>query len=195
MKVPRVNMKGLQIDVAGAAAVVALLAVGYFVLIRGPLADVRAGRNLGIEQRDAAEAINALNRQYLADMGELKAKRSLLARRAGWLSHPDLPDEILSRLNELARACDVRIVRWQPQGAQAFAQYRVQTYSVEGAARWPGLLRWFALIEEGAPLLDVTHFTVTASADPSATQCEFACSLKLYLGKTDEALQMAAVKP
>ncbi len=195
MVIRRIQLRGLEVDVAGAAAVLGLLAAGYFIVLRGPIADVRQGQALQAKQQAAAHSIGALQKEYISRFRKLEEGRQVLSTRAGWLQHPNLPDEVLERVSELARQCDVRIIRWQPQGAQTFAEYQARLFSVEGVASWPALLRWCALMEEGAPLLDVTHFIVNAPVNVGQTGCEFSCSLKLYMGAGTEVAQIAAVSP
>ncbi|MBI4581330.1 MAG: hypothetical protein HY718_16635 [Planctomycetes bacterium] len=194
MVIPRVNLKGLEIDLAGAAAVIAVLVAGYLLLLRIPLEDAMAGAELIAKQRATAQAIGSLQKEYVDRFRRLKQAEQTLAMRASWLTRSDLPGEVLGRINELARQGDVRIIRWQPRGLQVLSEYQVQLFSVEGAAAWPSLLRWLALIEEGVPLLDVTHFTVNTPATPGQVDCDFSCSLKLYLGGGGQARQVAAVE-
>ena len=191
---PRINLKGMEIDAAGGAAVTALLLAGYLLLIRSPLHDALAGSDLEVRQAQTTQAILSLRKEFSRNSIQIEDTRKLLLTKASWLTHSDLPDEVLARINELARQCEVRISRWQPQGQQAFAEYRVQSFAVEGVASWPALLRWFALIEEGVPLLDVTHFSVAGPRAPARIGCEFSCSLKLYLGADDAVLEVATTR-
>lgn len=193
MVTSRVNLKGVEIDIVGAAAVAGLLVVGYFLLLRGPLEDVRIGRDLEMKQQAAAISIQLVQKKYIDRLGKLEEGQRALAVQASWLRNPDLPDEVLGRISELAKQCDVRVIRWQPQGVQTFTEYQARSFSVDGAASWPALLRWLSLLEEGAPLLDVTNFTVGASTVPGDTACQFSCSLKLYQGRGAKTMEVAAV--
>lgn len=193
MVTPRINLKGAEIDAAGALAVVTVLAAGYLLLIRGPLQELQKGHDLEARQRAVASSIRLAQAKYVGRLQKLEQGQQVFATKAGWLKHPDLPDEVLGRTAELARQCDVRIVRWQPQGTQSFSEYQARSFSVEGVASWPALLRWFALMEEGAPLLDVTHFMVTAPTTVGQTGCDFSCSLRLYLGAKSSQQELAAV--
>jgi len=191
----RINLKGLEMDVAGAAGVAALALAGYFLLLHRPLQDVLAGHELQAQQDAAAEGLNSLQGDYRKKFEQLQRSRNQLQKRAEWLVYPDPPSEVLSRINDLARQCGVRIVRWQPQGTQSCSDYRVQLFSLQGAARWPALLRWLALIEQGVPLLDVTHYVIGGSVTAGQEECEFSCSLKLYVGTEPGTLQIAVTEP
>lgn len=192
---PRINLKNIQMDAVGAAVALVMLAGGYYLLIQPPLKDCMADNALRVEQDKATQAICNLRQAYLGQLRMLEESQQRLLSRATWLSRPDLPEEVLSRINELARQCDVRIIRWQPQSLQALKEYQVQIFSLEGSASGTALLRWFALIEAGVPLLDITHFSVTGPPTPDQNVCEFTCSLKLYLGNEDRVMEVATAQP
>lgn len=192
---PRVNLKKLQMSAAGACVALVLLVAGYILLIQPPLNDIRADSKLRVQQDRVAQTIGSLRQDFAGRLRKLEESRQLLLSKASWLDRPDLPDEVLSRINELARQCEVRIIGWKPQGQQATSEYHTQIFSLEGAATGPALLRWFALVEEGVPLLDVTHFSVTGPSVPNQNTCEFSCSLKLYLGGQARAMEVAAARP
>ncbi len=190
---PRIQLKGMEVDLAGAAAVVAIGALAYALLLHEPLGDALAGNKLQQQQLLATRAIGELQSEYSTRFRRLEQTRKDLDVRARWLMNPDPPAEVLARINEFARQCDVRITRWQPQASAAFAEYQEQVFAIDGAATWPALLQWFALVEEGVPLLDVTNLAVSAPTTPGQGTCEFACSLKLYRGKEKETVRVAAV--
>lgn len=193
MVIPRIQLKGLEIDLAGAAAVVAIGVVAYALLLHEPLCDALAGNRLQEQQLEAARAISELQADYSTRFRKLEQTRKDLAVRARWLMSPDPPTEVLARINEFAHQCEVRISRWQPQETESFGEYQQQVFAIDGAATWPALLQWLALVEEGVPLLDVTHLSIAAPTAPGQGTCEFACSLKLYRGQETEALRVAAV--
>ncbi len=194
MVIPRINLKQFGVDAGGAAGVLVVLALGYFVLIRGPLDDLWMSKQLQTKQLATTLSLTSLQKDFIARAARLRELRKELEVRASWLANADLPDEVLSRVNKFARQCDVCITRWQPQGTQLFPEYQAQVFSVEGKASWPSLLRWLALLEEGVPLLDATHFSVTAPTKAGRDVCEFSCSLKLYTGAPEKPAEMAVAR-
>jgi len=196
MVISRVKLKGLEVDAAGAVAVLVLLAAGYAFLLHRPLNDVMAAQHLQGRQAEAAEAILEAHNDYAAGFRRLEQTRAQLETGARWLVHPELPDEVLARINTLARTCDVRISRWQPQGVQSTSEYQAQLFVMEGAASWPDLMKWLALIEQGVPLFDVTHLSIAAAqSEPGRGECEFTCSLKLYRSQEEQMIQRVAAYP
>lgn len=195
MVIPRPNLKGLEVDLAGAAAVLVAAIAGYALFLQGPLHDAMGGSRLEEQQSAAASAIATLQADYKSRLGRVEAARARLATQSGWLGDADAPSEVLARINEFARQCEVRIGRWQPQAVQVCAEYREQAFVIDGEAAWPALLQWLALVEEGVPLLDLTHFTVSAPVSPGQGNCTFSCTLKLYRGKDKPMVQVVAVQP
>ncbi|HOA72619.1 MAG TPA: hypothetical protein PL151_12245 [Phycisphaerae bacterium] len=195
MVIHRNSLKGLEIDLAGAAAVIALAVVGYVLLLDQPLRDMLAGKDLEERQEAATQAIHTSQAEYRTRLRALEEARSELQLRSRGLTGTGAPGEVLARINELARQCDVRISRWQPQNVQLLAEYQQEAFSLDGVATWPALLQWLALVEEGVPLLDVTHITISTPVGAGQIACEFSCSLRLYRGKAEQAVQMAVARP
>lgn len=195
MVISKNSLRGVELDVAGLAAVIGLAVAGYLLLLRGPAQDVLAAKPLEQEQAVAARDLVSLQAEYSRRFRELETSRGKLASQGGWLADTNLPADVLSRVNELARQCNVRITRWQPQGVQNCQEYQEQLFSMDGVATWPGLLQWMALTEQGVPLLDVSHFSLSTPANPGQGEFEFSCSLKLYRGAASPGVQTVAVKP
>jgi hypothetical protein len=168
---------------------------GYVLLLDQPLRDMLAGKDLEEHQAAAAQTILSSQAGYRSQLCALEQARAELQLRTRGLAGSELPGEVLARINELARQCDVRISRWQPQNVQMLAEYQQQAFSLDGVATWSALLQWFALVEEGVPLLDVTHVTVGTPSGAGQSACEFSCSLKLYRGKSEQAVEMAVARP
>lgn len=66
---------------------------------------------------------------------------------------------------------------------------------MQASANFAGVHGWLAMLEAGVPLLDVTHFDITAAGDPIKGRCEFSCSLRMYSANSPEAMQLASAHP
>lgn len=189
------NLKGLEVDLAGAAAILLVAVGGYALFLRAPLRDAMNGSRLTEQQAEAAAAIASLQSDYKSRVHRIEQAQTRLAAQTGWLGDADAPSEVLARINEFARQCEVRIGRWQPQPIRVCSDYREQTFVVDGEAAWPALLQWLGLVEAGVPLLDMTHFTISTPVSPGQGGCTFSCTLKLYRGKDKPMVQVVAVHP
>lgn len=187
------RLKEMKIDLAGIALFMLIAAGGYAMFLHEPLADAMAEHAVQENCRKAQQKLTTLQEKLLSAYRKRDAMRDKLDRLGTLSAAPDSMDELLSRLDQLAEECGVQIVQWRPIGLEEHEDYTVRVFSVQGQAEFTGLSRWFALIESGVPLLDVTHFSVGAEKTAGKTTCKFECTLKLCNGGKLKNVEMVAM--
>ncbi len=191
----KLRLNGLEADVVGALAAAAAVALGYGLLVHRPaVAALRYDSVLAFRQAGEAELVK-LRQSCALKARQTDLLRSRLAERPDRLADSRSCEAILSKVNGLAAECDLGIIRWQPRGAEDNPEYRSTLYTMQGSASFAGVHSWLALLEAGVPLLDVTHFDMTAGGDPIKGLCEFSCDLRMYSACPQETVQLASARP
>jgi hypothetical protein len=189
------RLKGMQIDLAGAALAIVVVSSGYLLYLRAPLSDTLMGDPVHRHRVAVDQQVAALRQACAARTREIEEARGRLAKLSAALRSPGTIDELLARLDNLASQCGVQIASWQPGGEEQHDQYTTRLYWIHGRAAFPDLCKWLALVENGVPLLDVTHFAIRSSGAKAEAACEFECTLKLYTGWDSGAMEVAVAQP
>jgi hypothetical protein len=190
------RLREYKIDLCGAAAALLLAGAGYGIYLHKPLSD--ASRREPMRQRcaDVYRESESLRATCATRQKELEATRARLITLAASLRSPAGTDELLSRLDHLATECGVQIGGWQPGGEDTRDQYSAHVYWIQGKASFPDLRKWLSLVENGVPLLDVTHFAIRGAGERMADgKCEFECTLRLYTGWDAAVTEVAKAGP
>ncbi len=161
--------------------------VGYALLVHRPLTDsLRYAESLA-QHEQILSKVTALK-------AELNSVKSRLAEedRSGCEEAappaPDVVDDLLGKLNDLASKCGVVVTRLQPMGAEERDGYQIRVFLFEGTATFPALHRWLAMMESEVPYSDVTHFAIRGTRigkGDEETVCSFECSQRLYFSTLD----------
>lgn len=204
MVIRKPPIREMQMDLIGLGLLLAVAVGGYVLFLHGPLADAWVKKKVCSKREEIVRHVDELKSQSLKRRQEMRDLETDLVRLNNELRAPVGIDELIKRLDDLARQCNLEIARWQPRGTEPHAEYEVHIFQVQGNSTFLGLYRWLALIESGVPLLDVTHFAIRVNRAPelgeAETQddprnCEFECTLKMYRGWRGDAVEMAAAKP
>jgi hypothetical protein len=189
------RLKGMQIDLVGAALAVIIAAGGYGLYLHAPLSDARMGEPVHRRRVALDQEVASLRQACAARTREIEQARGQLSKLSASLRSPGTIDELLARLDNLASQCGVQIASWQPGGEEQHDQYNTHLYWIQGRASFPDLCQWLALVENGVPLLDVTHFAIRSPGAKEEGTCQFECTLKLYTGWDNGAMEVAVAEP
>ncbi len=180
-----------RLDLTAAGGLLAPLAVlaAYGLCLHGPLTTALQRESTRRTERELAAELTDLQKTCLARMERIRAAQAYLADHRLATDGADFSDQALDRLARLASECGVVLGRWQPIGVHQAEGYETRAFTVQGTAPFPALRNWFALVESGAPQLDMTHFSIRETQGPAGrpgNPCEFECTLKLHLLRPDE---------
>ena len=190
------RVRELQIDLCGAAVAILVMAAGYGLYLNQPLSDAMRRRPVQDRFTEVSRQLDSLRANCTSLRKEADDARAGLTRLAASLRSPASTDELLSRLDHLAVECGLQIAAWQPGGDEIEDQYSTHVYWLQGRASFPDLCKWLSLMENGVPLLDVSHFSIREGNDREADgRCEFDCTLRLYTGWDAVVTEVAQAGP
>jgi len=174
----RMDWKRWNADVVGAGLFLTVALAGYGLFVHRPLNDALHKASATENLHHVRRSFDSLQNTFTLQQRKIDNVRERLDGHHAALLRPRTADGFLSNLNEIAGQCGVEVTRWQPTGVQEYPGYQAEGFLVEGRASFPAVHRWLALIEAGAPFLDVTHFSIRSSDKDGG--CAFECSLISY---------------
>lgn len=170
-----------DVDLAGAAAVLGALLIGYFVVLVPAWSRMRDARALG-QQRLAAEAAMRQGQERLASCEEdiARLERGIALRLA---ETPSLQRraELLNEVVRLARACGLEMVQVLPQPPQIDGPRAIAETRFVGAGDMPGLVRFLDALAAARPEHSVHEIVITPAQSGDPGRCEISCTLRFHL--------------
>ena len=185
----RISLGRLDLTAAGALLSPLAVVAAYFVCLHGPLATALQRESTRRTEQEMAWRLADLQKTCLAKMERIRTAQTYLADQRLADNSTDFSDQTLDRVARLASECGVVLGRWQPVGVHRAEGYETRAFTVQGTSAFPALRNWFALVESGAPQLDMTHFSIRETQGPAGRPgnlCEFECTLKLHLLRSDQ---------
>jgi len=188
------HLQRYDVDMLGGGVLVLTALVGYALLVHRPLTDSLRYAEVLAQHEETLGKVTALKAQLHSMKSRLAEDGRSDCEEAGPPA-PDVMDDLLGKLNDLASQCGVVVTRLQPTGAAERAGYQIRAFLFEGTASFPALHRWFAMMESQVPYSDVTHFAIRGTKigkGDEETVCSFECSQRLYFSTLDSQAKAPA---
>ncbi len=157
-----------DVDLFGAAVVMAVLVGGYCWAIHDPL---RVAFRRAEAKRNLADASQELRRETDALTNRLANVRRLeehLASCGGDLADSACLDRYLSMLTRLTRDCGIRLAKVLPAGKVPRGEYEESRLTIQAWGSFPEFYRCLSAIEKSNRPLSVSHFTIKADGSPNS---------------------------